>query len=73
MEYILQCIRKIQQENIKALEVKSKPIDQLYKYIDKWHEGSVFSENCKRYLARRNFYFTKHICLFYSIFLEVNS
>lgn len=47
IEYILKCAARIQQEGIRALEVKQEPIDQLYEYIDEWHKGSVWNRDCK--------------------------
>lgn len=47
VEYILKCAAKIQQEGIRALEVKQEPIDQLYEYIDEWHKCSVWNKDCK--------------------------
>ncbi len=50
IEYILKCVKRIQTERIKAMEVKREPINQLYEHIDEWHKRSVFSANCKRYV-----------------------
>lgn len=50
VEYILECVRRIQREDIHALEVREEPIDQLYEYIDTWHKTSVWSKDCKRYV-----------------------
>ncbi|EXJ56038.1 hypothetical protein A1O7_08969 [Cladophialophora yegresii CBS 114405] len=47
VEYILKCAAKIQTENIRALEVKQEPVDQLYEYIDEWHKRSVWNRDCK--------------------------
>ncbi len=56
VEYILKCVKKIQDENIRALEIKQEPINQLYEHIDAWHagsneegahKGSVWNEDCK--------------------------
>ena len=55
VEYILQCVKKIQDENLRALEVKQEPITQLYEHIDAWHagtpegshKGSVWNDDCK--------------------------
>lgn len=56
VEYILKCVQKIQDENLRALEVKQEPITQLYEHIDAWHrgsdgegehKGSVWNEDCK--------------------------
>ena len=48
VDYIIQCISRIQTDNIRALEVKSEPIKQLYQHMDEWHKGSVWSADCKR-------------------------
>lgn len=55
VEYILKCAKKIQDEDIRALEVKQEPIRQLYEHIDAWHagisegkhKGSVWNAPCK--------------------------
>ena len=55
VEYILQCVRKIQAENLRALEVRQEPVTQLYEHIDAWHygsaegahRGSVWNDECK--------------------------
>lgn len=55
VDYILKCVKKIQDENIRALEVKQEPLTQLYEHIDAWHQGraegnhpgSVWNANCK--------------------------
>ncbi|KAH0847215.1 hypothetical protein AYO21_02604 [Fonsecaea monophora] len=48
VEYILQCMKRMQEENIRALEVKMEPVKQLYEHIDEWHKGSVWNSDCKR-------------------------
>jgi cation diffusion facilitator CzcD-associated flavoprotein CzcO len=47
IEYILQCAKKIQTDNIRAMEVKVEPINQLYEHIDAWHQRSVWNAPCK--------------------------
>lgn len=47
VEYILQCMMKIQNENIRAFEVKREPVVQLYEHIDEWHKRSVWNEPCR--------------------------
>ncbi|KAJ9612905.1 hypothetical protein H2200_002846 [Cladophialophora chaetospira] len=47
VEYILQCVKRMQDENIRALEVKMEPVKQLYEHIDAWHLGSVWNLDCK--------------------------
>jgi hypothetical protein len=53
VEYILQCVKRMQEEGIRALEVKMEPVKQLYEHIDAWHLGSVWNLDCKRYFWRR--------------------
>lgn len=48
IEYILKCAKKIQQEDIKAMEVQREAVMELYKYIESWHKKSVFDAACKR-------------------------
>lgn len=50
VDYISMCISRIQTENIRALEVKMEPVRQLYEHIDEWHKGSVWNDDCKRYI-----------------------
>ncbi|ETI20637.1 hypothetical protein G647_06979 [Cladophialophora carrionii CBS 160.54] len=47
VEYILQCVKRMQEEGIRALEVKMEPVKQLYEHIDAWHLGSVWNLDCK--------------------------
>ncbi|KAF2117373.1 cyclohexanone monooxygenase [Lophiotrema nucula] len=47
VEYILKCAKKIQEEGIRAFEVKHEPTVQLNKHIDEWHKGSVWNAGCK--------------------------
>ena len=37
MEYILQCCRKMQEDQIKSMEPKQNVTTQLNLYIDAWH------------------------------------
>ena len=48
LNYILTCVHRIQNENIRALEVKMDPIQELYAHIDEWHKRSVWGADCKR-------------------------
>jgi cation diffusion facilitator CzcD-associated flavoprotein CzcO len=43
IDYIMQCVKRIQCENIRAMEVKMEPIKQLYEHIDEWHKRSVWN------------------------------
>lgn len=47
VEYILKCAKRIQEDGIRALEVKQEPVTQLYAHIDEWHTGSVWNMDCK--------------------------
>lgn len=49
IDYILKCIQRMQDEDIRALEVKKEPIEDLYEHIDEWHKGSVWNADCKRF------------------------
>ncbi|KAE9965383.1 hypothetical protein BLS_007682 [Venturia inaequalis] len=47
VEYILKCAKKMQEEQIRALEVKTEPTLQLNAHIDAWHPRTVWSAPCK--------------------------
>ena len=49
IEYILKCARRLQTENLRAIEVKQEPVRQLYEHIDAWHRRSVWNAGCKSY------------------------
>ncbi|KFZ16841.1 hypothetical protein V502_04873 [Pseudogymnoascus sp. VKM F-4520 (FW-2644)] len=53
MEYALKCVKKMQEENIRALEVKQAPTTQLNEYIDSWHaQKSIWAENCRSWYKK---------------------
>lgn len=37
-DYIVQCMKRMQKEGIKALEVKPEPIEELYEHIGKSYQ-----------------------------------
>lgn len=44
----MQCCKKMQEDGIKALEVKQLPTTQINQHLDKWHsDKSVWTENCR--------------------------
>ncbi|TKA76661.1 hypothetical protein B0A55_02597 [Friedmanniomyces simplex] len=52
MEYILQCCRKMQEDQIKSMHPKEKITTHLNEYEDAWHKKvcsahSIWSEDCK--------------------------
>lgn len=47
VDYICKCVKKIQEEGLRALEIKQEPVTQLYEHIDAWHKNSVWSQDCK--------------------------
>jgi hypothetical protein len=48
VEYALQCCKKIQEENIKAIEVKQESASQINEHIDAWHSSlSLWAEECR--------------------------
>ncbi|KAK5116993.1 hypothetical protein LTR62_006714 [Meristemomyces frigidus] len=48
MEYILQCTRKMQEDQIKSMQPKLAITNQLNVYEDAWHKKhSIWSEDCK--------------------------
>ncbi|KIW21580.1 hypothetical protein PV08_02160 [Exophiala spinifera] len=48
LEYALQCIRKMQEERILAMEPRQAPTTQINAHIDAWHKKySVWAEECR--------------------------
>ena len=47
VEYILKCVKRMQTQGIKSVEVKMEPVRQLYEHIDEWHKRSVWNDDCK--------------------------
>ncbi|KAH7089256.1 hypothetical protein FB567DRAFT_493912 [Paraphoma chrysanthemicola] len=48
IEYVIQCIEKMQQGGIKSMEVKQKPTTDFNNFADAWHaKYSVWAEDCK--------------------------
>ncbi|KAF4343941.1 hypothetical protein FBEOM_2098 [Fusarium beomiforme] len=48
IEYAMQCCIKIQNEGIKAMEVKQLPTTQWNQHLDNWHtKYSVWAANCR--------------------------
>lgn len=45
-DYIIKCIRKIQKENIKSMEVKESRVRDFSEYIDAYFKRTVYSEDC---------------------------
>ncbi|KLO96743.1 Uncharacterized protein LW93_10123 [Fusarium fujikuroi] len=56
IEYAMQCCIKMQNEGIKAMEVKQLPTTQWNKHLDNWHtKYSVWAGNCRSwYKANRS-------------------
>ncbi|OAL33748.1 hypothetical protein AYO20_06924 [Fonsecaea nubica] len=54
VEYVIKCANKMQEEGIKAMEVKPEVIDHLYRYHDAWHRKSTYSAPCKSWYKRGN-------------------
>lgn len=47
IEYVIQAAKKIQSDRIHSLDVKEEIATSLNRYVDKWQEGSVWSDKCK--------------------------
>lgn len=48
VNYIVQCMHRIQNENIRALEIRPEPIEDLYEHIEEWHKRTVWNADCTR-------------------------
>lgn len=47
IEYVIEAVKKIQTERIRAMDVRVDITDKLNEYIDKWMDTSVFSAKCR--------------------------
>ncbi|KAH8655197.1 hypothetical protein BX600DRAFT_385523 [Xylariales sp. PMI_506] len=47
IEYAIKTMRKIQHENIRSIDVKQEALDDIYAHFDKFHETTVFQEECR--------------------------
>ncbi|KAK2745556.1 hypothetical protein FQN57_003681 [Myotisia sp. PD_48] len=47
IEYAVKFMKKIQSEQIKAIEVKQEALDEIYAHFDEYHKRTVFSEDCR--------------------------
>ncbi|KAI0121200.1 4-hydroxyacetophenone monooxygenase [Xylariales sp. AK1849] len=47
IEYAIKTMKKIQHENIRSLDVKQDAVDDIYAHFDKFHEKTVFQEECR--------------------------
>jgi cation diffusion facilitator CzcD-associated flavoprotein CzcO len=53
-EYILQCVRKMQEDGIRTMVPKPDVTKQLNDYMDAWHrKKSVWAEDCKSWYKVR--------------------
>ncbi|KAK4936739.1 hypothetical protein LTR10_022463 [Elasticomyces elasticus] len=47
VEYTLKIAKRIQAEQIRAVEVKQEPVNELYEHLDAFHKRTVFDADCK--------------------------
>ena len=45
-DYIVKCIRKMQRENIRLMEVKSERVEEFSRYIDEYFKQTVYLDGC---------------------------
>ena len=45
-DYIVKCIRKLQKENIRKMEVQKRRVDDFSKIIDNYFKKTVYLDNC---------------------------
>lgn len=47
VEYMAECVRKMQRENIRAMEPRSAVVRRFTQYCDQYFAGTVFSSKCR--------------------------
>jgi hypothetical protein len=55
IDYVIAAAKKIQTDRIKSLNVKLDVTQMLNRHLDKWHEGSVWSSECKSWYKNNTF------------------
>ncbi len=59
VEYIMQCLKRIQEDSIASMNVKQRLTDQMNDYMDAWHKKtSVWAEDCKSWYKVSNVCFS---------------
>lgn len=53
-DYIIKCVRKIQKENIRAMVIKKKMVDDFTDYADAYFANTVFTEECRSWYRRKD-------------------
>jgi len=47
LEYVIKAAKKMQSDRILSMDVKNDIALSLQRYVDNWHEGGVWSGECK--------------------------
>jgi len=47
IEYTIKVMKKVQAEQIKAIEVKQEALDEIYAHFDEYHSSTVFGDECR--------------------------
>ena len=47
IEYSIKMMKKIQQENIRSIDVKQDALDAIYAHFDEFHKTTVWQEECR--------------------------
>lgn len=52
-DYVVKCVRKLQKENIAAMQVKPARERDFVQYVDRYFEGTVFADECRSWYKNR--------------------
>ncbi|KAF2708487.1 hypothetical protein K504DRAFT_477829 [Pleomassaria siparia CBS 279.74] len=52
-DYVIKCVRKIQKDNIRSMSVRREREEDFIEYVDKYFEGTVFSEECRSWYKNK--------------------
>lgn len=47
VEYAVKVMKKIQEENIRSIEVRQDALDDLFEHFDEFHKSTVYQDNCR--------------------------
>jgi len=53
-DYVTKCVRKIQKEGIRSMEVKADHVADFTDYCAQYFKDTVFTDDCRRYVKRNS-------------------
>ena len=51
-DYIVRCVRKLQKENIRDMEIQRERVEDFVEYTDHYFEGTVYKDECRSWYRK---------------------